>query len=504
MVRTNQRRLRLAPNAFYFVSGNALAAGSVSQFSRTNHRRLAPCRSPNTQFGNRARLRAAFTLIELLIVIGIATVLASLSLSTVRGLLKDQKITQAARMAKQYIDTARTRAMSNGRPVALFLERTSVAGISGAVTEANYTVTRLSIGEVFPPYTGETTGALATLWDVVPDLPAAPIAATKFPLSRGATDLVGSPIGDGFADQARFILADVVSAFGTASSPGMVSVGDTIEFVGNIQRFVIESIDFVPAGAPTQVAVTFFNPPTTYDAILADRFRTKAARNTKFEVSYSGREPTLRTSNTVTGLLGPSGSAPSAVPFRIYRKPTKSLVGTIAMPRGTCIDLSVSGIGPSSTAADSTNPFHLTASPDSVVPTAEQLQPSSFSRIAIVFNAEGRANGLFRDDRIVSLNGTAPVVRTTFTPFGLSSALHLLVGRTEQVLPSAPLSAPIEAGKDDPRGNVMDGGNTWISIHPFTGAIESSPVAPVSATTLGPAVFQARAFAIRGVNDGGR
>ena len=98
----------------------------------------------------------AFTLVELLIVIAIATILATLSLTTMQGLLKDQKISQSVRLARQYIESARTRAMATGRPVALFLERVSPEGdTTGAPVVANHTVTRMSIGEVFPPYTGE-------------------------------------------------------------------------------------------------------------------------------------------------------------------------------------------------------------------------------------------------------------------------------------------------------------------------------------------------------------
>jgi type II secretory pathway pseudopilin PulG len=424
---------------------------------------------------------AAFTLVELLIVMAIATLLAALSLTTVKGLLKDQKLSQAARLAKQYVDTARTRAMANGRPVALFLERVSAAGAAGVPVEANYTVTRMSIGEVFPPYTGETAGATARLYDM-------PIAPTR--------------PSDGFADQARMFAADVISAFGTATSPGMVSVGDSIEFVGNEQRFVIESIEYVG----TEVAVTFFNPPATYDQVLGTaRLALPSYGDPTYEQSYSGREPTLKTSNILASRLAASTTVSGGLQFRVYRKPTKSMVGAITLPRGTCIDLSVSGIGPASTAADTFNPFYLSGSPDKNVPSGETLQPSSFSRIAIVFNAEGKPTGMFRDDRIISLtsSGTGNI-STVFTPFGMSSTLHLMVGRTNQVLPSTPMLSPGLGDRDPTKANLMDSANTWISINPFTGAIDSSPVGAVSSTTLSTAVEQARAFAIRGINDGGR
>lgn len=450
--------------------------------------------------------RRGFTLVELLIVITIATLLAALSLSTIQGLLKDQKISQSVRLVRQYFETARTRAMATGRPVALFLERVSPEGDStGMPVVANYTVTRMSIGEVFPPYTGEVSLATATLWDT-------PV---------GSPAVTSRPGGDGFADQARFLLAEVVTAFGTATTPGMVSIGDTIEFVGNKQRFVIESIDYVGG----EVAVTFFNPPATYDAALGLKIINGVATDNKFEVSYSGREPSLPTRNpTLSGMTATTPvltPTPVGVEFRIYRKPSKSLVGTITMPRGTCIDLSVSGIGPSSSGWDASSPFHLATAPSSTVTGA--LKRSSYSRIAVVFNPEGRANGIYQDNRIVG-TGTPEVASAgSYTPFGLSTKIHFMVGRTEQVIPDAPLTAPATGDRGDAKGNLMDTANTWISINPFTGLIESSPVAAISDTTLAAAqaaiaggnaatitqkiqsaVQEARSFSAMGVNDGGR
>ncbi len=432
----------------------------------------------------------AFTLVELLIVIAIATILATLSLTTMQGLLKDQKISQSVRLARQYVESARTRAMATGRPVALFLERSSPEGDSaGDPVEANYTVTRMSIGEVFPPYTGEVPQAAATLWDT-------PLSAS----TRGTTD--------GFADQARFQLFEVITAFGTASTPGMMSIGDTIEFGGNNQRFVIESIDYVGG----EVAVTFFNPPSNYDTLLAAKIQAGTATDQKFELGYSGREPTLKVpaAQTLTGMTAPTPPGTfTGVSFRVYRKPSKSLVGTVAMPRGTCIDLSVSGLGPSGSALETTSPFHLASAPSGILTafgTSPTMKRSSYSRIAIVFNAEGRAQGMYQDNRIVRVTGTPEVVAAgSFVPFPLATKLYLMVGRTEQVLPSTPMTAPVAGEREDAIGNLMDTGNTWISINPFTGLIETSPVAAVTSTSSIPvAVQQARRFAVMGVNDGGR
>ena len=71
------------------------------------------------------RIRRAFTLVELLTVLGIALLLAALVLPTVKGLLQDRKSSQAAILVKNYIEAARARAIGKNRSVAVVLERLS-------------------------------------------------------------------------------------------------------------------------------------------------------------------------------------------------------------------------------------------------------------------------------------------------------------------------------------------------------------------------------------------
>ena len=487
------------------------------------------------------RNTSAFTLVELLIVIAIATILATLSLTTLQGLLKDQKITSSVRLVRQYFEVARTRAMATGRPVAIFLERVSPNGDgAGNAVPANYSVTRMSIGEVFPPYTGEDVTAVATLWDV------------PFPVNSRMVDRNNDGIfeGDDRPDQARILLSSAVSGFGTTGKDGMIAPGDSIQFVGDNQRFEIEEIDLIAGASPPQVGITFFNPPASYDGVMGAK--PYASRHRTFERSYAGKEPALQANGTVTGSMYANATTTTAgVGFRVYRKPSKSLVGTITMPRGTCIDLSVSGIGenlcgvdPDATLSPSFYPFRLARDADlvSTIPpppvdpftlscseanppvTPGTLKRSSYSRIAILFNPEGRAQGMYRDDRMVQIpSGVGPETVIGYRPFPLSTKLHLMIGRTEQVIPDAPVSRPGAGDRGDALGNLMDTGNTWLSINPFTGLMETSPVAAVSdaaaatavaaygsgdrtaiSTALRAVVSESRRFSAMGVNDGGR
>lgn len=403
----------------------------------------------NRKHGPAPALRCGVTLIELLIVMGILTILATISLGTVKGLLKDQKISQAARLVEQYMESARVRALVSGRPVAVFLERVALTGDGGAVP-ANFTSTRLSIGEVFPPYSGDTLGARGVLQDLN---------------------------GDGHAEHIAFVPIDVVSGFGITGLDGFIQPEDTIEFDGYDGRF--------RTGAPSivagQMVVPFANQPANRRAPIS---------------------------------LPVNVNHPPQVGFKIYRRPTKSLVGAITLPRGTCIDLSASGLGPRSAGAGeltAVSPFSLSpTAAGSVAPGGAGPQtPASYSRIAIMFSGEGRLANVLTETRLAP---AAAVVREV----DASQILYLMVGRTDQVVPGDTFnlaqltqslltrSAPSDA--DPVRSNLLDSANIWISCNPFTGELKSAPVAEVSDAIFASGVPSdvvraSRALAIAGVRE---
>ncbi len=400
--------------------------------------------------GTASALRSGVTLVELLIVMGILTILATISLGTVKGLLKDQKISQAARLTEQYMESARVRALVSGRPVAVFLERVGVTGDqNGAAVSANFTATRLSIGEVFPPYAGDTIGTRGTFNDTN---------------------------ADGHADQIIFNPIDVISGFGTNGTNGFVQPGDTIEFEGYDGQFALGTGSLV-AG---EIVVPFVNPPLLR--------RTPVS----LPVNITHRPQ---------------------VGFRIFRRPTKSLVGAITLPRGTCVDLSASGLGPRSVGGGElmvNSPFSLTPTTDSVAPGGTgPLSPASYSRIAIMFSGEGRLASVITETRLAP----APAM---VTAFDANQILYLMIGRTDQVVPvgSADLTQLTQSLRqrspvtdaDPVRSNLLDSANVWITCNPFTGELKSAPVAEVSdallgSGTLGDVVRSAKTLAIAGIRE---
>ena len=326
-----------------------------------------------------ARSRRGVTLIELLIVITIIVLIAGLTLPSMRSLLKDQRITQTARTVQGFIDSAKARAVAQGRPVAIILER---AGATNTVT-----CPRLSIGEVFPPYEGDWAGTLGTLEDT------------------------GT---DGYFDRILIPAAQASLAYPTA---GVISIGDEITIGNNPYRFRINA---APTIVNTDVAISFANPPTKADVNGIHHF---------------AMEGMLPASGGAHYPYGTGRTAP-AVPFKVFRRPSKTMTGSLVLPRGVCVDLTWSGLGG----------------------TLAQFNTGNASSIFIVFEPNGTVSSIYE--------------YPTGSSWPALSTIHLLVGRSDQVGAPAAVS-----DRDDTKPNLLDTANRWVSINTRNGNVYTSNVA---------------------------
>lgn len=397
----------------------------------------------------RSRLHEGLTLVELLIVSALLLILASLALGSLKSLLKGQKVSQAAVTVRQFVQNAQMRAVSTGRPVAVFFDRVSMLGsdpippnalnIVGKIpTPQNFTATRLQLGEVFPPYTGDFENSHGRLVDI----------DSLSNVNQGYADtVIFSPSSFNDTDNVKAGLGYVSNSNLIA---GFISVGDIIELDGCEAHFSITTIGIAPSSFPAgSIAVSFANAEVVQQQLPLDG-----------SVTYKR--------------------------FRIFRQPTKSMVGAIALPRGTCVDMSLSGVGIRDSAVQG-GTFGLSAAP--------QLQGTptvaDSSRLAIVFNSDGRVAYVIDENSMRS-------PRRVF--HSASSLIYLLVGRTEQVLPgfhqdgssllkislSAKLAAiqhPDYGNSDLPQSNLVDPENIWVTCNPLTGEIKSCPVKGMDATS---------------------
>lgn len=374
--------------------------------------------------------RKALTLIELLIVMAVMVILASISMGAMKSLLRGQKVSQAAVSVRQYLQNAQVRAIASGRPVAVFFDRMSMTGVGASPSAANYGSMRLQLGEVFPPYSGDVEGTFGKLVDLA-------VGGSGY-----ATAVVFEPTQIGFTPVNA--VENVSSGIGIVSGGnvvgGFVGIGDVIEFDDCQARFSISAIQ-ANSPSPGCITVLFTNPQIA-------------------------RQLPLQSGNNVYKR------------FRIYRQPTRSLVGSIVLPRGTCVDFSLSGVGVGDSSI-SNGTFHLAAAPDSM----GTATPSDFSRLGIVFHSDGKIGYLMDENRLGALS------RTFVDASGL---IYLMIGRTDQILPGFPatnmkvaaLQHPDHGASDLPKSNLVDPENVWITCNPLTGEIKSCPVAALDMTVV--------------------
>lgn len=245
----------------------------------------------------------AFTLVEILVVLSLFTILASIALPLTKELLLDQKNSRAARSIVSYVDIARSRAVAEQRLVGVRLERlaTDVADEYGSSVSL-----RLRQLTGLPPYCGDAADVRCRLLDLVPN--------------TGAGAIPG-------IDTAEFELADnqllaishdlLYDADSANDLTAPIRPGDRIELPsGRMAVISIFVAQTVPATSPIQ---------------LRFDLRKEHPASTTFQYPQGSR----RQLSPVT----------QSVRFKIHRSPALSSTAPLTFPRGVAIDLNYSGFG---------------------------------------------------------------------------------------------------------------------------------------------------------------
>lgn len=131
------------------------------------------------------------TLVELLVVLTILVILVGVTIPLISSVAEDRPTQEGARVLASQMAKAQSRAMANGRDVALILVRDRLSGVDNL--DAMNTVYQLAIAESPPPYSGDSTDTMCFV--TLPTNPAYPHAIATFdntttrPLCDGDTDL---------------------------------------------------------------------------------------------------------------------------------------------------------------------------------------------------------------------------------------------------------------------------------------------------------------------------
>jgi type II secretory pathway pseudopilin PulG len=354
--------------------------------------------------------RHAVTLVELLTVLGIVTLVALLVLPSVKTMLTDRKSTNAATMVRNFLEAARARAVGSQIPVAVVLERISSVPLdanddglidgrdlvdgrlqsatstdplpAGALPDTNFlpynSCIRMSMAEQPLPITEKMLNGTPTIFSsadrTLPTLPPGTPAGLSWAVLENV--LSNSPL---------------VTNYFVAGNE--VSLGQS-----NIRHLIV--LTLVPA------------PPTNGQAGFVNHWFGVVGRN----VIASNLEQAIPATDLAVPTLGETR-------FTVFQKPKPINGPNIQLPKGMCIDLSLSGFSTFGNLAPRDNRMRFSSAwvtAAASVPSAETLRP-----IFIVFSPDGSLSRVYANG--AGSSGSIPIE--------LADDLFLHIGKLDQVVP---------------------------------------------------------------------
>lgn len=301
--------------------------------------------------------RRGFTLVELLVVFLVFSILAAIALPTTKRLIADQRSSRTARNISVFIDRIRNRAITEGRPMGLLIERS--ASLDDAVGRAHSTRIRAMDG--MPPYSGDSSASVAIIQ-------AGGTTAQFVPNDNQLLALSASMIDGGVSDP---------------RAP--IKNGDLIE---------------LPGGRLVPFTMTFRELSDTNNV----------------EITFDILESITVTSGNVQVFPSSSPLAVSvarAVPYKIHRRPAVSSSKPFDLPRGNAIDLNVSGVGTrgnqfapdTDTSVQAFNIAIVFGSDGSVASVAQTGNGVGVAPVGVIFLCLGEVDGVTPDDLFSSERG---------------------------------------------------------------------------------------------------
>lgn len=301
-----------------------------------------------------SRVRSAFTLVEIMVVFVVLSILAAISLPIAKEMIADQQASRTARGITSYIDRIRNRAIAEGRPMGILIER--VANVDNAFGRAHSVRLRTMSG--MPPYRGDTADSVAQI-------------------QIGGSSVLFEPSDNQLLTLSASLVANPSVTGDTDDLRAPIRNGDFIELPGG--RLVPFNMVYRDLTAPDTVKVSL---------------------RLELQEPVTGSETFPSSSNS--SLLTPRN-----VSYRIHRRPAVSSAAPFDMPKGMAIDLNYSGLGSSGSqfAPDVTDPatpapniaivFGADGTVISTSQTADGIGPPPAGQI---FFCIGETDGVRTDD----------------------------------------------------------------------------------------------------------
>lgn len=394
---------------------------------------------------NHCGRRAAFSLVELLIVVGIMILMAAIALPQLKNTLQDNKLREGSRIVSAFFAQARARAASTGRPCGVYFDVEKVVGVN----PSNYgrQCTRMSLCEIPANYTGDFVGGRVAF------KPQDPMDSSSQPIEVDA----GSFASDVDIPRRLIYVGDPAN--------GITRKWYELNFNLNFGMFIImDQRGALNNNSLEPFLIKFCNGPGSRLSLAFQGLRYQD----KFYLVWS-QDSLLQVQNAFlpkASLREAEGYKGSC--FVIIRQPRKVGV-TRELPQGVAIDMCYSGMGvvvPPSGTDSWQNPYF----PPDVPPLCHGMEfgvglsgsnwvDSGCNNIVMMFNPNGGIGSVYLNSLEV-----AP-----------SSGLYFLVGRAERVGITL-----FDYNTDDERktSNIFDPLSLWVTVGRVNGTISTSDNLP--------------------------
>lgn len=444
--------------------------------------------------------RIGLTLVELLVVVGVVSVLAAVVLPSVKTVLTDRKSSQAAIVVRNFIDAARARAIGKNRSVAVVLERLSsraqwdptANGGSGGYVSETASGSVIAPDTNWVPYNACIRLSLAEEpMPVSEAMLSAPVTITARSPGDGLSPSIPNP--GGYTGQDQLIDADQIAGwpevriFRVTSSPSVdlprllgeyLVNGAEISFGSSKRRFTIVS-PLNPNTHRQHFAPAPGGDGSIWFSVMNER-------------GFEGRgERAMEPYEEIA-------AGTSYTSFKIYSRPKPVFSEMVQLPRGICIDLSLSGFagmrrGSSSVPADkqtlidpsvagSLADYRVRFASDWIGNSMTPLLPQQLRPIYIVFSPEGNLSHVWANDRN-STGGNASytgnlvridAVQDIFLHIGKIDKVAMPLDPSPQILARNRYGFEAALAAGTPQ-NLTDLNSYIVRLSPKSGSITAAP-----------------------------